>query len=219
MNLTEMTHVLALAQTFDQRTVGEADVLAWHSILSDVDYADARTAVTRHYDQHTERIMPAHIRRAVEQIELERARAARKWAPGQAGVPADSPMPELEKGWAAGGLLPDVQALVDEVRGRLAARSDADRAKLFPRQTYWEREHRAYLRAHDGKPNPLYKPGARGRAADEVTVDEFPQWKEVREGQPCPVCGKTIRGAWTITREVGKTTCEHESEGVRVLDE
>ena len=42
-------------------------------------------------------------------------------------------------------------------------------------------------------------------------MDEFPQWKEVREGRPCPVCDKIIRGPWTITREVGKTTCEHES--------
>lgn len=65
MTPAETARVLAKASAFDQRTVGQADVLAWHEALADLDFADAMAAVTRHYADHTERIMPAHIRRAV----------------------------------------------------------------------------------------------------------------------------------------------------------
>lgn len=160
MNITETSNALALAQAFDNRTVGEVNVRAWHAVLGDLDAGRVMEAIRRHYGRTTDWLMPAHVRRIVGEIEQEQAKAGRRWAAGQAGVPADAPMPELESGWAKAGFFgPDVQALIDEVRGRLAARYDNDRAKLFPRQAYWEREHRAYLRSHDGEPNPLYRLG------------------------------------------------------------
>ena len=160
MNIAETSQALALAQAFDNRTVGEVNVRAWHAVLGDLDAGRVMEAIRRHYNRTTDWLMPAHVRRIVGEIEQGQAKAGRRWAAGQAGVPADSPMPELENGWAKAGFPPDVQALIDEVRDRLAARHDGDRAKLFPRQTYWEREHRAYLRAHSGEPNPLYRPTA-----------------------------------------------------------
>lgn len=70
----DTARVLAKAAAYDLRTVGEADVLAWHEVLSTVDFTDALTAVARHYADHTERLMPAHIRRIVVEIRRDRQR-------------------------------------------------------------------------------------------------------------------------------------------------
>lgn len=65
MTPAEVARVLAKASAFDQRTVGQADVLAWHEVLGDLAFADAMAAVSKHYADRTERIMPAHIRSLV----------------------------------------------------------------------------------------------------------------------------------------------------------
>jgi len=72
MNKSEAALILAAAAARDQRTVGEADVLAWHEDLADIDYPTAREALRRHYRDSTERIMPAHIRRLARAIRDER---------------------------------------------------------------------------------------------------------------------------------------------------
>lgn len=94
MNLVETTELLAMIAAFDRRTVGESDVRAWHAVLSDIDLADAIEAVRHHYRQRLDWMMPAHVIVAVREIEQARARATRRWAPGQYGVPADQPVPE-----------------------------------------------------------------------------------------------------------------------------
>lgn len=66
MTPAETARVLAAAAAFDRRTVGQADVAAWHSALYELDYPDARDAVTRHYQISTEWIMPMHILRTVQ---------------------------------------------------------------------------------------------------------------------------------------------------------
>ena len=38
MNHQEIGRLLAYIAAFDKRTVGAADVLAWHDVLSDLDY-------------------------------------------------------------------------------------------------------------------------------------------------------------------------------------
>ena len=72
MTLGDMARVLAKAAAYDQRTIGETDVRAWHEAIGDLDFADAHAAVTRHYRDHTERIMPAHVRRIVGELKAER---------------------------------------------------------------------------------------------------------------------------------------------------
>lgn len=64
MSLTksEIALLLALCASFDQRTIGEADVEAWHEILGeDLSFTDARTRVLAHYRVSNERIMPSDI--------------------------------------------------------------------------------------------------------------------------------------------------------------
>jgi hypothetical protein len=71
---SEVALILAAAAARDLRTVGEADVLAWHEDLEDVTYPEAREALKRYYRDHTDRIMPAHIRGFVRIIRDEQRR-------------------------------------------------------------------------------------------------------------------------------------------------
>jgi hypothetical protein len=83
----EVIDLLALAAAFDRRTVGEADVSAWMSVLGDLNYADARQALTEHYAEHREFAMPADIRGRVKIIRRDRLSAAH----GDAAVPDADP--------------------------------------------------------------------------------------------------------------------------------
>lgn len=65
MNLTETAQLLALAAAYDRRTVGQADVRAWHEVLGDISFTDGAAAVKDHYAASREFIMPANIRTAV----------------------------------------------------------------------------------------------------------------------------------------------------------
>lgn len=74
MKKSEAALILAAAAARDLRTVGEADVLAWHEDLEDITYPEAREALKRHYRNSTDRIMPAHIRQHVRVIRDEQRR-------------------------------------------------------------------------------------------------------------------------------------------------
>jgi hypothetical protein len=161
VNINETTQALALAQAFDNRTVGEVNIRAWHAVLGDADAADVMAAIKNHYAETTEWIMPAHIRTAVRDMVSQREMAthATGWAPGQAGVPKDQAMPEVTTGERLS--LGDLPAAVAELLARVRADlPDGSREKLKPRQMYWEREHKAFLRTHNAEPNPLYRPKA-----------------------------------------------------------
>lgn len=158
MNITETTQALALAQAFDNRTVGEVNIRAWFSVLSDADAADVMAAIRDHYAGTTEWIMPAHIRAAVSVMVQRRAAAARAtgWAPGQHGVPVADAMPEVSGPIDESVITPSVRALLDATRAMLP---EGSREALMPRKVAWEREHTAFVRVRDGEPNPRYRPG------------------------------------------------------------
>jgi hypothetical protein len=75
MTPAEVAKVLTKASAYDLRTVGQADVIAWHEALSDIELADALEAVARHFRLSTDRLMPAHVRQLVRDIRDERLRA------------------------------------------------------------------------------------------------------------------------------------------------
>lgn len=77
MTPAQTAKVLAAAAAFDQRTVGTADVAAWHSALGELDYEDARDAITRHYRTSAERVMPVHVLHYAAEIGDQRAQ--RNW--------------------------------------------------------------------------------------------------------------------------------------------
>lgn len=64
--------------TFDSRTIGDSDVLAWHELLVDVPFPDADVVVKAHYATSGDRIMPVHVLEGVKKLRkgrLERADA------------------------------------------------------------------------------------------------------------------------------------------------
>lgn len=145
----DTARVLAKAAAFDQRTIGEADVRAWHEVLSDLHPADALAAVTEHYTETDQRIMPVHVRRRAITIGAERLRLER----------AEDERRQLAAYAATAGPLRDrsdnVRALVDQLRSILP---EGNPEVLRPRAAYWAREHHAYRRQQDAEPNPFYDP-------------------------------------------------------------
>jgi hypothetical protein len=149
MTPADTARVLAKAAAFDQRTIGAADVAAWHEAIGDLDAADALAAVTRHFQQTEQRIMPSHIRRLTAEIARERRKALREAAELRA---LESEQTERRTDRSS-----EIAAFVQQIRDALPA---GDQELLRPRATYWEREHRAYRRHMDGAPNPDYDPSA-----------------------------------------------------------
>lgn len=93
MNREEVTNLLAIVQTYDQRTVGETDVHAWHGTLGDLPFGHCRDAVIQHFKGSTDRLMPAHVRKAVTATRNEAA--MRALSPARTDL---VPMPDWFKG-------------------------------------------------------------------------------------------------------------------------
>lgn len=81
MTPAEITRVLAAAQAFDQRTVGDFDILAWHKAIGHLDFTDSVEAVARYYATTRERIMPSDVADGVRAIRADRERREAKSAP------------------------------------------------------------------------------------------------------------------------------------------
>lgn len=65
----DVAKLLALAAAYDQRTVGAADIDAWHQVATAARWrpTDAARAVIEHYTTETDRVMPAHISRRIRE--------------------------------------------------------------------------------------------------------------------------------------------------------
>lgn len=136
MTPDETIDLLTLIATFDQRTVGESDVAAWHTIATECHwtYPLVRRAVLEHHKRGGDkpRIRPGHITDAIDG-----ARALiRKQVFSRDLVPpkelADDPRAELEwrrrhiadvtdralSAWANGEPLPQIEAAAVETGGR-----------------------------------------------------------------------------------------------------
>lgn len=72
MTRAETALLLAQCAAFDRRTIGDADVIAWHAALNDVAYEDAQTAVVEHYRDSLDYLMPAHVRATVRRMRTAR---------------------------------------------------------------------------------------------------------------------------------------------------
>lgn len=74
MTRSEIAKILALAAARDRRTVGRADVAAWTTDLAGITYDEAEEAVSRHFRETTDWLMPAHIIAHVKDIRAEAMR-------------------------------------------------------------------------------------------------------------------------------------------------
>ena len=61
MTPAECATVLAVAQSYDRRTVGEMDILAWHQVLGRFTADECRQAIVAHYGRSREWCMPFDV--------------------------------------------------------------------------------------------------------------------------------------------------------------
>lgn len=137
----DTARLLAKLAAFDQRTVGEPDVLAWHEVLGHFDLQDCLVAVTEHYREETRRAMPADIRRLAIRIRDTRKDAAERLA-----LAAAPPLPDRSE---------QVRALVRAVADSLPTPDLYERAKARARR---ERGRPAPPPARERKPKKSGKP-------------------------------------------------------------
>jgi hypothetical protein len=140
----DVARVLTAAAARDARTIGDADVLAWHQDIGDLNFTDALEAVSRHYRETTDRIMPAHVRRIAVQLDRDRRRALRESAE-QRAIESEAAQRQHTEDRSD-----DVAQLIADLRKRLG---DYDRNVL--RRAEWVHEERIRQRA-EAEPNPLY---------------------------------------------------------------
>lgn len=159
----DTARVLAKAAAFDQRTVGAADVAAWHEALHDLDTADALAAVTRHYATSDQRLMPVHVRRIATELARERHRLARE----------EQERVALEAEAADRGTVRDRSGDIADMLATLRDRLGPSDPSVL-RRTEWVREERLRQRADDTQPNPHYQgpppPGGWPIPADDQTA-------------------------------------------------
>lgn len=149
MNRQQVAATLAYAATIDNRTFGEETVVAWHSILGDLDFADSQQAVCRHFATSDAYLMPVHIRRGVEEITRERRQGDYAAAAARTLVAAESSMdrrPLRDRS-------EDLRELIDELRQRLP---DGDPDKLRWGHRYWRELQRDARRQAAAEPNPHF---------------------------------------------------------------
>ena len=73
MNSTELKRVLARIAVADKRIVDEVTLAHWNECIGDLPYEATMLAITSHFRNSTDYLMPAHLVRAVNaarQLEL-----------------------------------------------------------------------------------------------------------------------------------------------------
>jgi hypothetical protein len=75
MTPDQIIDLLSLMAARDRRTIGDADVLAWHQDVGDLSFDDAQDAVARHFRDSDEWLTAAAVRRLVKAIRNERITA------------------------------------------------------------------------------------------------------------------------------------------------
>jgi hypothetical protein len=118
VNIEDVGLVLAKLAAFDQRTVGNADLLAWHEVIGHMDVQDCLAAVTEHYRESANRAMPADIRRIA--ISLRDARHSRERVTERREA--------IESGPTVRDRSAEVTALVASVAASLPQPTNHDRA-------------------------------------------------------------------------------------------
>ena len=66
MTPEQVGDLLSLAAAYDDREVGESQVIAWLAAIGDLDFAEAQPAVISHYQESPRKIMPADVRQRVK---------------------------------------------------------------------------------------------------------------------------------------------------------
>jgi hypothetical protein len=70
--LADAYELLAVAQSFDRRTVGDFDAEGWRRAMHGLQLDDAKAAIVEHYTNSDTWLMPAHVRDGVKRIRAAR---------------------------------------------------------------------------------------------------------------------------------------------------
>lgn len=146
MEPIDVSRILAKAAAYDRRTVGKADTLAWHEALSDLDLDACLDAVAAHYRQSTEWLMPAHVRRLVDEARRKAAITAEANAAYER-----SKVLELTAVAHPGQRSPEVEEAIAQVRAILPPGHP-----LAFRRPEWVESDRRRRSNVDDDPNPLF---------------------------------------------------------------
>jgi hypothetical protein len=57
----ETARLLTMIAAYDQRTLGESDVIAWHAVIGRVSFEAAKHAVVNYYARSRYRMMPCDV--------------------------------------------------------------------------------------------------------------------------------------------------------------
>lgn len=129
MKRSEVAALLTMMAAYDRRTIGEADVIAWHAALDGhVTPGIAREAITRHYRRSSDWLDPARLLTAAREIRRERIATA-----GQPDYPPGLTYAE-ELNWRAAWL----RAVLDQHDDPTG---EADRATNVRRPELLDRNH------------------------------------------------------------------------------
>lgn len=82
--LADAYELLAVAQSFDRRTVGDFDAEGWRRAMHGLALEDCKRAVVEHYTTSTDWLMPAHVRHGVMRIRRDRLDRAQDHEPPDA---------------------------------------------------------------------------------------------------------------------------------------
>lgn len=72
MTPPQMADLLNLISSTDGRNLTQQMPSAWMDIIGDLDFTDAKAAVVKHFQQSTEWLMPAHVRKGVKSMREKR---------------------------------------------------------------------------------------------------------------------------------------------------
>jgi hypothetical protein len=82
--LADAYELLAVAQSFDRRTVGDFDAEGWRRAMHGLDLDDCKQAIVEHFTLSTDWLMPAHVRHGVMRIRRDRLERTRNFEPPDA---------------------------------------------------------------------------------------------------------------------------------------
>lgn len=118
MNRSETAQLLTKIAAFDRRTIGEADVMAWHEIVEPLNLAECLAAVRDYFTDTREWCMPSDV--------VNRVKTKRRERLDLVGVPLANPA-AYEDDDTGEAYRREVRALTDEVAsGRMGEREKHD---------------------------------------------------------------------------------------------
>lgn len=157
MTPEETATLLAKCAAVDRRTVGRADVLAWHEIVGHLDLGVGLEAVRRWYTEHREWIMPSDVVELGREIIRARRKVDREAAAQQALALEQADPTRRDRS-------DDIAQLISQTRIMLP---EGDQDKLRWGHRHWRQVREQRERMERAEPNPHYDPAVQAALLED----------------------------------------------------